>query len=184
MVKNKKMVHNSKLFKFLNNPVPIIVVLMLLVIGFMFYTRFLIKNVNVYTFSGFEDNYSFLNGTIFTGHDVNYFGDTKIIYTGEDIKLKNFEIGYYIKTSTTYREISIMNGYESIKDENEIKYAKLKDILEKTNFSFTETKDDAKFLSKENIAKLDSLVFRITGTDEFDKDIEIEIPLEVTKITK
>lgn len=177
--KKKKKKTSETIKQFFNSPISIIIALIILSISLLIYSRYLIKVNEVYQFSGYKENISILNGTIYTNYDVNYFGDSKIYYDGEDIELKEFEVGYYIKDGSNYNDISIVKNNEEIGES-----ASLKLLLNTTDFSFTETHKDSMYLSKENIKNLDNLVFRIKGVDKEDKDIEIEIPLVATKINK
>lgn len=179
MKKTKKKTNNEAIKEFFNSPIPIIIVLIALSITLLIYSRYLIKANKLYQFSGYKENISIMNGTIYTNYDINYFGDSKIYYDGKDIELKEFEVGYYIKDGSSYNDISIIKNNEEIGET-----ASLKLLLNTTDFSFTETHKDSIYLSKENIKNLDNLVFRIKGIDKENKDIEIEIPLVATKINK
>jgi len=170
---------NISLSKILNSKTTIIVVLVLLVIGLMIYSRYIIKRVELYTLSYFDENISILNGTIYSNYDINYFGDSKIIYEGEDYKLKNFNIGYYIKEGNKYNVVSEVTNIEDMDSS-----ASLKELLETTDFSFTEAHKDAKYLSKENLESLDNMVFLITGKLDDGEHLNIELPLDITKISK
>lgn len=184
MEKKNQNKNESTLFKIINSPNLIIAVLVLFAIGLMIYNRFLINSVTLYNFYAYEEDFSIMNGTIFVGYDVNYFGDSKISYMGEKMSLYDFEIGYYIKKDGKYYEISKMTGYKMSDDEAEKVGANLEDILNKTDFSFTEVHDDAMFLSEDNIKNIDNLIFRIQGIDEEGEKVDIEIPLEINKVTK
>lgn len=176
--KEAKKKHIS-LSNILNSKTTIIVVLALLVVGLMIYTRYIIKRVELYTVSYFDENISILNGTIYSNYDINYFGDSKIIYEGEDYKIKNFNIGYYIKDGSKYRVVSEVTNIDDMESG-----ASIKELLETTDFSFTEVQKDAKFLSKENLKNLDDLVFLIQGKLDDGDEINIELPLDITKISK
>ncbi len=179
---NKK---ESKIFRFINSPIPIIVVLILFSIGLMCYSRYLINSTTLYTFSGVGENFWFSNGTIYIGRELNYFGDSKVRYTGKDMKLYNFEVGFYIKDESVYHEISIMSGYDVKDDEGNKLGASLVEILESTDFSFTETHNsDTLYLSDKNIKNLNNLVFKVKGYDEKDNEINIVVPLEIEKISR
>lgn len=171
--------NESILFKVINSPISVIVALILLVISLMIYTRYLVNSVNLYTFYAYDENFSFLSGAIYTGYDINYFGDSKVIYTGEDVKLYDYTMGYYIKDGSTYYEVSTVKGIDDLEEA-----ASLKEIIEKTSFSFTETHKDANFLSKKAVENIDNLVFKISGFEEDKEEYILEIPLEVEKISK
>lgn len=163
----------------LNNPISLIIVLLVFSALLMIYNRYLIKSQVLYNFSGYTEEYSFMNGTIYTGYDINYFGDSKVIYTGKDIELYDFEAGYYIKNDNKYEPVATMEALENAESG-----ASLKELLATTDFSFTEAHRDAKYLSKENIENIKNLVFKITGENKSQEKIDIEIPLEVVKVTK
>lgn len=191
MAKNQKAKNRKKdsdkslAAKIFENPFSIIIVLIVFSISLMVYNRFLIKNITLYSFCGFEDKFSILNGTIYTSYDINYFGDSKVVYTGDDVDLLTYEIGYYIKTDSTYREVSVLKSDPS-KEASDLKdlTVSLKDLLNTTDFSFTEVKKDAQFLSKENVKKLDKLIFRVKGKNEKSEEVNFEIPIEVEKVTR
>ncbi len=172
------------------SPYSIVVVLMIVVVCLVTYARYLMRANTLYTFSGYTEEFSFFGGTIFTGPLVDHFGDSKVLYTGSDMRIYDFESGYYIKYDDEYRPISVIKHYESAddseeKDEKKAKAAaSLRDIINSTSYSFTEMHRDANFLSKENLQNLDKLVFRITGHDSKEESIEIEIPMVVEKVTK
>ncbi len=168
--------------KILESPYSIIVVLILLVVSLLAYSRFLIKANILYSFSGYTEEFSFYDGTIYVGSLVNHFGDSKVSYTGKDVTLYEFEVGYYIKKGEKYTPISTTDGYE-IEEKNK-KGVSLKDLLASTSFSFTEMHKNAVFLSHENIGNIENLVFKVTGQNKKGEKIEIEIPMIVEKITK
>lgn len=175
MNKNNKHV----IIEFLKSPHAIFLVLVLFIIGLLIYTRFLVKANTLYSFSGYEENFSILNGTIYVGRDINYLGDSKIVYTGDDLTLKDFEIGYYLELEDSYEPISVVEKNDDVGDSID-----LVELLAKTDFSFTEMHKDAKFISDKTIDNIDKLVFAIKGKDTDDKEVDIILPLEVFKLTK
>jgi len=178
----EKKFKDTKIFKVINSPISIIIALALLVVGLMLYSRFLVKATTLYRFSAYTEDFSIINGTIFTNHNLNYFGDSKVIYTGEDMKIYDFKVGYYIKNDDKYTTIGEYKELDTANDEGVS--ASLKEILLNMDLSFTETHKDAEYMSEENIKNIDKMVFRITGKDKDDKDINIEIPVDIEKVTK
>lgn len=178
MEKNTKN-NESSLFKFFNSPIPIIIVLGLLVLVLLLYIKIIANSVTLYSFGGYNDDITFLNGTIYIGRDVNYFGDSKIKYDGKDIELYEFEIGYYIRREEGDIKLVAVNSLEEMKD----KGASLKSIFENSDFSFTESHKDANFLSDINVENLDKLIFKVQGKDKNGKEVKMEVPLEISKIT-
>ena len=126
--------NNSKAFNFFNSPIPIFITLALIILVLLFYIKSISYGVTLYSFGGYNDDLTFLNGTIFIGRDVNYFGDSKIKYDGKDIELYDFEIGYYIRREDGDIKLTTINSIEDMKD----KGASLKSILENLNLSFSE----------------------------------------------
>ncbi len=183
MEENQKNSEKKKIFDcikdFLKSPFSIILVLMIFSMLLMIYNRYLIKVSTLYNYSGYDKNFTILNGSIYSGFDINYFGDSKIIYNGEDIKLIEFKIGYYIKDKNNYITIS-----EITKESDKETSISLKEIISSSDFSFTEVHRKATFMSKENLEKIEGLIFKINGKDESEKEVNIEIPLDVVKITK
>ncbi len=177
--KNQKQNKKNAIIEVLNSPFSIIIVLIMLVICLLVYIKYMSKSTTLYTFSAFLQDVSVLNGTIYTSRDVNSFGDSKIIYTGKDEKIYDFVIGYYIKSGDGYRSIVEREGREDLKDG-----ASLKEILEKSDLSFTEGHKEAKYLSKENIEELNNLVFRVVGKDVKGEEYVFEVPISVEKVTK
>lgn len=180
-VKNKEKQSFSKI---MNNPISIIIVLIIFSILLMVYNRYLVSSTKLYTFSGFDKKYSILNGTIYTSRNINYFGDSKIYYNGDDIKLSSYEIGYYIKKDSSYQKISVMTSLSDSEFTHIEGSASLKELLQSTDFSFTETSKEAVFMSKSNMKQIDKLIFKIYGKTESGEDVDIEIPLDVQKISK
>ncbi len=173
---------DTKIFKIINSPISIIIALAILVIFLLIYSRFLVRATTLYRFSGYTEEFSILNGTIFTNHNINYFGDSKIIYTGDDIKLNNFKVGYYIKDGDDYSVICEYKGSDSMEDEEV--YASIQEIFLNVDLSFTETHKDAEYMSSDNLDNLDKMIFRVTGTDESGEEVNIEVPIDIEKITK
>ena len=167
---NKK----NPLKEFLKTPYSIIIYLICLVLVLMIFNLYIMKSINVYVFNGYSDELTVLDGTIYTGFDVNTFGAPNIIYTGKEIILKEYKIGYYIDDS----KISVVQNNE------EKEGIKLSELIENTEFSFTELHKDAYYFSKENIKKINKLTFKITGVDKKGNKIDIEIPLNVAKVSK
>lgn len=166
--------------KIFNSPIGIILALVLIVIGILFYNRYLVNVTNLYTFSGFSEDFSIMNGTIYTSYDINYFGDSKIIYTGDEKEVHDFKVGFYIKKGNEYWTITEIESMKGTEDIN----VSFIDLVTSTDLSFTEPHRKAEKLSKENVKMIDNLVYRITGKDKDDKDVDIEIPIDVVKVSK
>lgn len=176
---NPQQKNNSKIFNFFNSPVPIIIVLSLCIVGLLMYIKLNPNRGSLYSFGNSTEDITVSNGTIYIGRDINHFSNSKITFEGKDTKLYNFEIGYYIKNGDIYNPIVTLKTLEEINEEG----ASLKQIIENSDFSFTENHQDAKFLSEENVKNIVNLVFKIKGQDKKGDEISIEVPLEVNEIT-
>ena len=170
-IQKKKTKKQNKLLNFLNSYQAICVALSILSIFLLVYHMIIIKNINLYKFGGAKDDFVILDGTIYTGYDINRFSAPSIIYNGEPIKIKDFKIGYYIDN----KNISVIEGSEEVD---------LYNLIRASEFSFSETHNDAYFLSKENMKKIDKLHFVIEGTNDQGEKINIDIPIDVNKISK
>lgn len=167
---------SNKILSFLNSYRAICTVLTLLSVFLIIYNFYFVHHVNLYVFSGYDENFIFLDGSIYTGLDINHLTSPTITYTGEDITLKEYTVGYFIADNP----ISVVKNALDETDKN----IKLSEFLKNAEFSFTENHRDALYFSKENIEKIDKLEFKVTGKDLNDKIIELSIPLAVEKITK
>lgn len=165
-MEKKKMVINPYL--------PVCIVLTLFSFSIMMYHMYVNKNTSVYVFGGYNENITVLDGTIYTGLDINRFSAPNILYNGKDYVLNEFTIGYYINDNKISETSST--------DKNGIKEVHLSDIIRNTEFSFTENHKDAMFFSKDNIKKINNLIFKISGKTTKNEDISIEVPLDVKKI--
>ena len=169
MKKKKK----NKVMDFLNSYKTVcfaLVIVTVFVLGYHIYT---IKNTNLYVFGGYNDDVTVLDGTIFIGYDINRFASPSIIINN-DTKIKEYTIGYYVKN----KPISVKSNTNS-KDIDEVK---LSSIINNTEFSFTEIHKNAEYFSKSNIKNIDKLTFKINAKGTKGEEINIELPLDITKI--
>lgn len=160
--------------KKINPYIPVCVVLTIFSFSVMLYHIYVNKSNSLYSFGGYNENITILDGTIYTGLDINRFSAPNILYNGKDYVLKEFTIGYYIKDE----KISVTKS----ETKSGLTEVHLSDIIKNTEFTFTENHKDAVFFSKENIKNIKDLKFKIVGKTTKDEDISIEVPLDVTKI--
>lgn len=177
-VKRQETKKNNNIKNFLIGPYPIIIYLSILIIILLVFNYKLARTPILYTFSGETEEASILEGSIYIGNDINNFSAPNIIFNGDNISLKDYTIGYYIKDGKDLIELSIATTNQ---DKETVK---IKDILNASEWSFTEQHKNAKYFSKDNIEKLDKLCFIIEGTDSKDEEVSYTIPLTVTKISK
>lgn len=171
----------KRIVNFLKTPYSIIIYLSILVVVLLIFNLYIAHRSKLYVFNGYNDNITFLSGSIYLGGDINNFTSPTIIYSKDDILLKTYDVGYYVKKNKQDIGISVTNR-DAFESADEL--VSLKELLRITEFSFTEYSKEAKFFSKENVNLLDSFYFKIFGKDKDDNLIELEIPLEIEKVSK
>ena len=176
MKKKTKNQKKNNLKKVFNNPHIIFAVMSLIMLFLIGYTRYIVNSHKVYAFEGESGNVSIVDGMIDLNHDVNYFVSGKIIYNDADIKLKSYEMGYYLCNGK--KDVSLVTESNS----DETGKISLKKTLSYSLFSFTEVTNGGNIFTKNNIKKLDNLCFKLNGKDIDNKDINILIKLDVSKL--
>lgn len=179
MAKKQTKQQENKIIGFLKKPVSIYITLMLLVVVLMVFNQYIIKSTNLYVFNGFTEDVSILNGTVYTSYDINNFNGSKITYTGDDVKLKDYEIGYYVTIDGVNKPLATATSTKDSEDT----YS-LKELVVSSEFSFTETKKGTVAFSKDTIKNIDKMCFVISGTSTKGDSVLVNIPLDVVKVTK
>lgn len=164
----------KKIKDFLLSLKAICIILILVCVSFMLFNLYIMRETNIYIFGGYADGITVMDGSIFTSIRINRFASSTIIYNAKDVILKQYEIGYYLKDEP----ISVI-----LSDENELTDVSLSEFLNNVQFSFTESHNNAKFLSHKNLKNIDNLVFKVKGTTKTDEEINIEVQLDVSKIS-
>lgn len=165
MKKFKSFIHSFK---------AICLVLVIVCIVLIIFNLYIMKETQIYSFGGYANDITISDGSIVTTLRINRFAAPSIAYNGEDVKMSEYEIGYYIGK----QPISVISSKT-----NELTDVSLVELLKNSDFTFTENHKDANSFSHENLKKLDNLLFRIYAKTKSDKEISIEVPLEVTKIS-
>ena len=176
MKKKVKNQHKNKIKKLFNNPHIIFAFMSLIMLFLIGYTRYIVNSHTVYTYEGESGDISIYDGLIDLNHDVNYFVSGKIAYVGEDIKLKSYDMGYYICN----KKSSVPIATESNQDENG--KISLNKTLTYSLFSFTEVTNGGNIFTKNNKKNINKLCFKLTGKDSNDKDINILVKLDVNEM--
>lgn len=175
-VKNQKKAKNKFFEKAFNNPHIIFAVMSIIMLFLIGYTRYIVHSHAVYTFEGESGDVAIYDGLIDLNRDVNYFVSGKIAYNGEDIKLKSYEMGYYICN----KKNNIPLATETNEDEKG--KLSLNNVLTYSLFSFTEVTHGGNIFTKKNKENLDNLCFILNGKDANDKEINILVKLKVNKM--
>ena len=173
-------IKNSKVATFLNDPKPIIIVLMIICVLF------------IIAFANYKSKYKVYNGNlesenvyiravhIFIHPKMNVFYSSGATYTGEDKKVYQYRIGYYYETN---------DGYNFLKEsKDELTTAvDLADIISRTSyFDYSESQVAEHLVftreAQKNLGKLHFMVFASTTkeTDD-DFDIKIDCPIDFTE---
>lgn len=164
----------KKIKLFLLSFKAICLLLAVVCIVLMVFNLYIMKETSIYVFEGYEKDVTILDGTIFTSIRLNRLASPTIIYNGEDLTLSEYTIGYYIDAIP----ISIISS-----ENNGLTDVSLKEILSNSEFSFTESHSNAKYLSHENLKNITQMIFKIKAKSNQNKEINIEVPLDVTKIS-
>ena len=166
---------DNNLLKFLNSYQAICIALVAIILFMMVLNIYIAHSTSLYTFGGYSDGITILDGSIYIGRDVNHLTAPNIVYSKEEVMLEDYTIGYYIGDEA----VSVIKK-SSVSDET----IGLKAILDTADWSFTETHKGANYLSKKNVKNLNDLNFKISAKDIEGNDISIIIKLDVTKISK
>lgn len=165
--------------KILNSYHLILSTLILLCLFLLIYTNEVINSTKIYTFNG-ESNYIKIeSGVISLNHNINLFEGTNITYIGKDVKVKSFDIGYYIIKDDNYIPIASIAGEDK-------ELLSLKSLIEGiNNFNIVEFNNKNIYLTKENIKRLDNgLYFVIHAIDNKDNKIDDVTKLDLIKLSK
>ena len=174
-------VKKSKVVTLLNNPKPIIVVLMIICVLF------------ILAFSNYKNKFKVYNGDVATDQitiraihvyfhpTMNVFFSSGATYTGEKKQVYQYQIGYYYKNGDTYVPIkeTFERGSKTPID--------LADIISKTSyFNYSEFKNgDSNIFTQAAIKNIKSLHFIVsastTESTEDDYDIQIDSPINFTE---
>ena len=159
---------------FFHSYAMICMVLSLICIVLMIFNLYIMHETRMYVFGGYEEGITIMDGTIFTSLKTNRFSSPNISYNKEDYVLTKYRLGYYIKDI----ELSVISNENS-----ELSDVSLIELLNNTDFSFTETHKNAMYFNHNMLKSINDLTFRINGITKKNEEINIIIPLNVTKIS-
>ena len=160
--------------KIFNSYAMICVILSLVCIVLMIFNLYIMHETRMYVFGGYEEGITIMDGTIFTSLRTNRFSSSNILYNKEDYVLTEFRIGYYIDDI----ELSVVTNENS-----DLSEVSLIELINNTDFSFTETHKNAMYFNHNMLKSINDLTFRISGLTSKNEEINIVIPLNVTKIS-
>ena len=170
-----------KVKTFLNDPRPIIIVLIILVILYTVAFANFKNKYKVYSGSFASDQVTIKKINVYFHPKVSTFYSSGAVYTGEEKKVYQYRIGYYYDSG---------NGeYNFIREATESleKAVDLADIVNKTTyFDYSEFANSSESVvltlnAKKNMDKLHFMIFASTTkeTDD-DYDVIIDCPIDFT----
>lgn len=172
----------DRINKFINNPVPIIIVLIALNIILLSYIAN--SNNNNKIFVGYiqQKEVAVTNVHYFTNNDMNYFYASNALYIAEDKDIYAFEIGYYVKDSNG-EFVKLASRSQELEEATS-----LSDVVkEMSGWNLAEAANSDYYFSDEVLDNIDNLYFRILASTEKGKlktDINIAHKVEMTKVTR
>lgn len=177
MKKNKK---KEKILNILKSYKTIIYISFLINIILLLVTYHLIRNNNIYSFSGGDEYLNVTDGLIVLNSDLNILHGNNIKYNNnQDYDIKSYKIGYYVMEDK--KLVSIVETSLQLDDT-----VKLSEIINNfTTFNLTEKSSKATYFTKEKRKLLDDglyLILEARTTD--DTTIFSNVKLNVSKISK
>ncbi len=169
-----------KLKTFFNDPRPIIIVLLILVLLFNIAFANYKKKYKVYQGFYTSDTINIRSIHAYIHPKVSTFYSSGAVYSGEAKKVYQYQIGFYYETG---------DGYNFIKESSDSldTAIDLADIINRTSYfdySESEVAENLVFTreAKENIGKLHFIVQASTTKDTDDGfDIQIDCPIDFTE---
>lgn len=171
----------KKIKNFLNKPTPLIIVLIIIVILLIIYIYNYNSKNKIYVGSLSNDNVSINNIHYFTNGDMNYFYASPAIYS-KDEKIYEYLIGYYVVNNNN-ELIEFLTRTDKFDNKTSLKDV----VLETSGWSFAESDISKNYFNDKVRNHLDKLHFVIkakTTKDSQDYDINYDLEIEETKITK
>ena len=168
-----------KVGKFLNDPRPIIIVLIVLCILFIVAFANFKSKYRFYSGNYVSDTISIRRINAYFHPKVNSFFSSGATYTGEAKKVYQYRIGYYYEYGKDL--VFIKEATDSLETAID-----LGDIINKTSYyDYSEFASGESLVftrqARENLGKLHFMVFASTTKEEDDDfDIEIDCPIDFT----
>jgi hypothetical protein len=170
---------SKKAKSFLNDPRPIIIVLLVLVLAFIIAFANYKNKYKVYVGSFKSDEIVINTVHVYLHPSINTFYSGGATYTGEAKKVYQYQIGYYYEAK---------DGFNYIKDASEelSNPIDLGDIISKTSyFNYSEFRNTSSLIftreAKANMGKLHFIVQASTTKETNDGyDIKIDCPIDFT----
>lgn len=191
--KNKEVVEKSKgknilskIKKALNNPLPMLIALTIIIVVLLIYIVTTNHESKIYVGEINKDDVNVVNVHYFANNEMNFFYATNAAYLGEDKKIYYYQIGYYaVDPNGVFYELATRSGKLD-------KSTSLKDVvLEKSGWTISELANPKltngkKFFDNDVLRNLDNLHFVILASTDKDKpndpDVKIDYKIELTKL--
>lgn len=168
--------------KFFNNPVPIVIFLIILNAFLLIYIANYNSKNKIFVGDINREDIQIVNVHYFTNGDMNYFYASNAEYLGEEKEIYSYQIGYYV-ISDNNEYIELATRSNSLENSSSLKEI----IKEMSGWSFAESDQSEYFFNNKVLRYMDNLHFVVkasTTKDNKTADIVIDYPVESTKITK
>lgn len=178
----------SKVKNILNNPLPMLIALTIIIVVLLIYISTTSRESKIYVGEINEEDVNIVNIHYFANNDMNYFYASNAAYLGSDEKVYSFQVGYYaVDAKGEYHELAT-------RSQKLDKATSIRDVVtENSGWSISELANPKltngkKFFDNDVLNNLENLHFVILASTDKEKpndpDITIDYKISLTKLTK
>ena len=178
----------SKVKNILNNPLPMLIALTIIIVVLLIYISTTSRESKIYVGEINEEDVNIVNIHYFANNDMNYFYASNAAYLGSDEKVYSFQVGYYaVDAKGEYHELAT-------RSQKLDKATSIRDVVtENSGWSISELANPKltngkKFFDNAVLTNLENLHFVILASTDKEKpndpDITIDYKISLTKLTK
>lgn len=178
----------SKVKNILNNPLPMLIALTIIIVVLLIYISTTSRESKIYVGEINEEDVNIVNIHYFANNDMNYFYASNAAYLGSDEKVYSFQVGYYVVDAKgEYHELAT-------RSQKLDKATSIRDVVtENSGWSISELANPKltngkKFFDNDVLNNLENLHFVILASTDKEKpndpDITIDYKISLTKLTK
>lgn len=178
----------SKVKNILNNPLPMLIALTIIIVVLLIYISTTSRESKIYVGEINEEDVNIVNIHYFANNDMNYFYASNAAYLGSDEKVYSFQVGYYaVDAKGEYHELAT-------RSQKLDKATSIRDVVtENSGWSISELANPKltngkKFFDNDVLNNLENLHFVILASTDKEKpndpDITVDYKISLTKLTK
>ncbi|MBO5475854.1 MAG: hypothetical protein J5982_05095 [Bacilli bacterium] len=178
----------SKVKNILNNPLPMLIALTIIIVVLLIYISTTSRESKIYVGEINEEDVNIVNIHYFANNDMNYFYASNAAYLGSDEKVYSFQVGYYaVDAKGEYHELAT-------RSQKLDKATSIRDVVtENSGWSISELANPKltngkKFFDNDVLNNLENLHFVILASTDKEKpndpDIKVDYKISLTKLTK